>query len=254
MKRNKILISILCTLLFALVLNQKGFFIPDVVMAGECKREQLKSPSTKSQLIELYTSEGCSSCPPAEKWIASLRNHPDLGKSFFPLAFHVEYWDYIGWKDRFAKKQFSDRQRKYASIWKSKNIYTPGFVKSGKEWRSFPLRKIPKASQKKVGVLTATPLKGRSYKLNFSGSTKEYSRINYALLANGLSSKVTSGENSGRNLLQYFAVLEHKKELFKNDMIINIPQSQTVAPEQMVAFWLDNPQTMEPLQVVGGCF
>ncbi len=253
MNANRIIISFLFLTLLGLILNQRGFFIPNPVMASECKREALKSSKFKTHLIELYTSEGCSSCPPAEKWIASLRNNKNLGKTFFPLAFHVEYWDYIGWKDRFAKKQFSDRQRKYASHWNSKNIYTPEFVKDGKEWRSFPIRKVPNASKIKVGELTATPIGKRSYKISFTGTSKNLN-LNYSLLANGITSKVTRGENRGRNLKQFFAVLNHSKRPFKNGMVVDVPTSQIASKEQMVAFWLDSPKTMEPLQVVGGCF
>ncbi|MBK23370.1 MAG: DUF1223 domain-containing protein [Halobacteriovorax sp.] len=253
MNANRIIISFLFLTLLGLILNQKGFFIPEPVMAAECKKEILKSSKYRTHLIELYTSEGCSSCPPAEKWIASLRNNPNLGKNFFPLAFHVEYWDYIGWKDRFAKKQFSDRQRKYASLWNSKSIYTPGFVKNGKEWRSFPIRKIPSPSTEVVGALKATPTGKRSYKISFEGEAKNLN-LNYSLLANGITSKVTRGENRGRNLKQFFAVLSHNKRTFKNGMTVEIPISQITSKEQMVAFWLDSPKTMEPLQVVGGCF
>lgn len=239
-------------IIFSLLAHQKGFFLPEPVLAAECKRETLVSPKTKTHLIELYTSEGCSSCPPAEKWVNSLRNHKDLGKSFFPLAFHVTYWDYIGWKDPFAKKEYSYRQRKYASNWNSTTVYTPGFVLNGKEWRT-PYRKVPKASKLEVGVLKAEPQKGDKYKVSFTGSGKGL-RLNYALVGNGFTSKVTKGENSGRTLQQYFAVLEHKSTPFKNNQIVTIPSSKLKPKERMVAFWLDKPATMEALQAVGGCF
>ena len=75
-------------------------------IARECSA---KSGETTVPLLELYTSEGCSSCPPADKWLSGQKF--DSSK-FIPLAFHVDYWDYIGWKDQFSKVQYSDRQRK----------------------------------------------------------------------------------------------------------------------------------------------
>ena len=79
-------------------------------IAAECSA---KSGLVTVPLLELYTSEGCSSCPPADKWLGGLK--PDTSK-FTPLAFHVDYWDYIGWKDKFSKAEYSDRQRKKAAF------------------------------------------------------------------------------------------------------------------------------------------
>ncbi len=73
----------------------------------------IQSDVTQSNLIELYTSEGCSSCPPADRWLSTLKDHPALWQQLVPIAFHVDYWDYIGWKDRFARAEFTDRQRRF---------------------------------------------------------------------------------------------------------------------------------------------
>ena len=105
-----------------------------------------RSTTEQTALLELYTSEGCSSCPPAEAWLSGLKESPGLWKSFVPLAFHVDYWDYLGWRDPWAARLYSDRQRAYAGRWHSESIYTPGFVLDGKEWRGWPGRKdVPKA-------------------------------------------------------------------------------------------------------------
>jgi hypothetical protein len=229
-----------------------------MVIFGEssfsCERKELVSPSHKTHLIELYTSEGCSSCPPAEKWVNSLRKNPKLGKDFFPLAFHVDYWDYIGWKDPYAKKEYTSRQRKYAQIWNARNIYTPGFVLNGEEWRTYLSRSTPKKSKEIVGKLKATPLKGNQFKISFEGQAKNV-RLNYALLGNGIISKVRAGENRGRTLEQYFVVLEHRTtDFFGKDVTVTIPKSKIKSPEKMVAFWLDDFKTNKPIQVVAGCF
>jgi hypothetical protein len=78
-------------------------------------------------VVELYTSQGCSSCPPADEFLAMLASDPRI----LPLALHVDYWDYIGWEDKFAQPKFSDRQRAYARAVGSRTIYTPQLIIGG---------------------------------------------------------------------------------------------------------------------------
>src|ERR1051326_5468046 len=76
-----------------------------------------ESGETQNSLIELFTSEGCSSCPPAEKWLSALKTNQDLWKKTIPVAFHVDYWNHLGWRDRFSKPEFTSRQQRYATEW-----------------------------------------------------------------------------------------------------------------------------------------
>lgn len=78
-------------------------------------------------VVELYTSQGCSSCPPADEFLAMLASDPRI----LPLALHVDYWDYIGWADKFAQGKFTDRQRAYAKAAGSRTIYTPQLIIGG---------------------------------------------------------------------------------------------------------------------------
>lgn len=78
-------------------------------------------------VVELYTSQGCSSCPPADEYMAELVQNPDV----IALALHVDYWDYIGWKDVFAHAAFTDRQKEYARAIGSRTIYTPQMIVNG---------------------------------------------------------------------------------------------------------------------------
>ncbi len=78
-------------------------------------------------VVELYTSQGCSSCPPADELLAGLSSRNDV----IPLALHVDYWDYIGWKDAFADPQFTERQRAYARAAGARTIYTPQMIVAG---------------------------------------------------------------------------------------------------------------------------
>lgn len=80
-------------------------------------------------VVELYTSQGCSSCPPADDFVAMLASNPQI----LPLALHVDYWDYIGWADKFANPKFTDRQRAYAKAVGSRTIYTPQLIIGGSD-------------------------------------------------------------------------------------------------------------------------
>ncbi|MEN9676720.1 MAG: hypothetical protein RIS76_2616 [Verrucomicrobiota bacterium] len=110
-------------------------------------------------MIELFTSEGCSSCPPAEKWLGSLGDQPGLWRDFVPVAFHVDYWDGLGWADRFASVENTRRQERYATHWRNRGVYTPGFVLNGTEWREWGRLPQPgQASAPDAGVLEVVPL------------------------------------------------------------------------------------------------
>ena len=100
--------------------------------AGQCSA---KSGNKTAAVLELYTSEGCSSCPPADKWISSLAPGGFTANQIVPLAFHVDYWDYIGWADRFANKKFSGRHRGLARANGSGTVYTPQVFVNGKDIR-----------------------------------------------------------------------------------------------------------------------
>lgn len=80
-------------------------------------------------VIELYTSQGCSSCPPADKLLGELVGRDDV----LPLALHVDYWDYIGWKDEFARPQHTKRQKGYARAAGQRSIYTPQMIVGGRD-------------------------------------------------------------------------------------------------------------------------
>ena len=169
-----------------------------------------QSSGKQPALIELYTSEGCSSCPPAETWLSRLKESPGLWKDFVPLAFHVDYWDYLGWRDPWASKSFSDRQRAYAKQWRSNSIYTPGFVLNGKEWRDWSGRKDgPKSGDAKAGVLIVSSSDTNHWQVSFAPANTDGAgyEVHAALLAGGLSSDVKAGENRGRLLRHDFVVL-----------------------------------------------
>ncbi len=170
--------------------------------------QEFKSRAQASTVVELFTSEGCSSCPPADKWLTQFTDHPDLFESFVPMAFHVDYWDYIGWEDPFASSAYSNRQRNYARQGALRSVYTPGFVVNGKEWRHWFVnrRAQPHSAKHKPGVLKGE-LDGKQLTVSFP--TDKPVQLNLAYLGMGLESHVTAGENTRRTLKHEFVVLDH---------------------------------------------
>ena len=220
-----------------------------------------QSSEVQTALLELYTSEGCSSCPPAEAWLSRLKASPGLWKDFVPLAFHVDYWDYLGWRDPWAARAFSDRQRAYAEHWRSENVYTPGFVLNGKEWRDGAGRKdLPKFSGAKAGVLTVSSSDTNRWQVSFapalvSGANYE---IHAASLAGELISEVQAGENRGRRLNHDFAVLTVVKaslirsgEIARGNFTLPVRQ-KTPESRLALAVWITQAGRLEPLQATGG--
>ena len=187
-----------------------------------------ESAETQNSLIELFTSEGCSSCPPAEKWLSGLKSNQDLWKKIIPVAFHVDYWDHLGWRDRFAKPEFTSRQQRYAAAWGGDSVYTPGFVVNGKEWRNwFGGNAVPTISTR-VGVLRVSLGNDGKVTATFVPETTKPRALalNVALLGNELESDVKRGENSGRKLRHDFVVLD----LIRIDMV---PMNRTVGLDRL---------------------
>ena len=216
-----------------------------------------ESGETQSAFIELFTSEGCSSCPPAEKWLSALKSNPNLWKKMVPVAFHVDYWDRLGWRDRFAKREFTSRQQRYAAAWGGDSVYTPGFVVNGKEWRGWFGGSAVPTSSTRVGVLRVSLGDGGNLTATFVASTAQPRALtmNVALLGNDLESDVKRGENSGRKLRHDFVVLD----LIKIDMTnesnrwtgsVALPTGALNDKPTALAAWVT--ETSTPIQATGG--
>lgn len=207
-------------------------------------------------LIELFTSEGCSSCPPAERWLGTLRDDPGLWQDFVPIAWHVNYWDRLGWPDKFARPAYTDRQYAYAKLWSAKQVYTPGFVRGGEEWRSRTGDFKRDAGSAVVGELVAT-LSGDQVRVEFAaqaGATRGQ-WVNVVRLGGGISSDVKRGENRGRMLEHEFVVLGWARvELRRGSAEITLPIgiAGTAAAREAIAVWVSADGSPAPLQAVGG--
>ena len=215
----------------------------------------LRSTAGRTHLLELYTSEGCSSCPPAEKWMSTLKASPRLWKDFVPVAFHVDYWDGLGWPDRFASKAHTARQRAYAAAWGSGTVYTPGFVLDGREWQDRSLERIPKPDGA-AGLLSATIRDRKTVAVTYAPSRAGRWEVHVAVLGFGMNSDVKAGENSGRKLLHDFVVLAHEAKamaLEAGSARAEILMPALGAEGQVgVAVWVTEAGKPQPAQAVGG--
>ena len=168
----------------------------------------VKSKSSKTAVVELYTSEGCSSCPPADRWLEALIETASGDLDVLALAFHVDYWDYIGWKDRFASPRFTSRQRQLGANNKQSSIYTPEFFVGGREARGTNriLDKIGQtnAMRSEVDLELSVARNGNGLTLGLMPSSDKHDtnglHYRYFVYEKNLVSDVTSGENSGEIL------------------------------------------------------
>jgi hypothetical protein len=218
------------------------------VLAVRAGDRVFESKPQKVHLVELFTSEGCSSCPPAEPWLSKLKAEPGLWRDFVPIAFHVDYWDRLGWRDPFAAKEWTARQYQYAASWKNDGVYTPGFVLDGQEWQQ---RIVPASSSEKPGVLRLSIANDKaSAEFNPTSDPARNVDLHLAMLGFDLNTKPNAGENKGRNLRQDFVVLSlttQKMSAGKAEISFQI-DSRAGA----IAAWITASNQIEPIQVVGG--
>jgi hypothetical protein len=158
------------------------------------------SGATITPVVELYTSEGCSSCPPADKWASTLK-----GSNTVVQAFHVGYWDYIGWVDRFAAPAYTQRQRDIAAKNNLRSIYTPQAVLDGKDWPRWGSK--PEAKEPAKAEITLKQLGADQFEANVTplAGASNWSAY-WTITEHGHNSKVLSGENKGEFLKHDFVV------------------------------------------------
>lgn len=219
---------------------------------------QIDSGERQVALLELYTSEGCSSCPPADRWFSKLKLDGQLWTDIVPVALHVDYWNYIGWTDRFSKSSHSDRQREYFRSGSARATYTPGFFRNGEEWRGWFSGDTLETTRPLVGNL-GLRLEGTSVAVRFSplvGIDDELI-VNVAVLGMDLVSDVRAGENNGRKLQHDFVVLNIQSfdliELAGSyKAIAEIDDVSTEAKQLALAAWVSTRTNQKPVQAVGG--
>jgi hypothetical protein len=230
-------------------------------LRAENSDKMMENQDQPVTLVELYSSEGCSSCPPAEAWISRLKSDPRLWKQIVPVVFHVDYWDGLGWPDRFARKAFTERQSQYQASWGSGTVYTPEFIVSGREWHAWfdgdalPLEKTAPAGKLRLLIHS----NGAGMQATYSPATKQSLsglELHVAWLGMNITSDVQRGENSGHQLLHDFVVLDFQTKTLNsaNDGVftteISAPSFKGDHPAALAA-WVTS-QDGIPLQTVGG--
>ena len=222
----------------------------------------------RTSLLELYTSEGCSSCPPAEAWLSRLKANPRLWTEWVPVAFHVDYWDHLGWRDRFASGAFTARQREYGARWGGETIYTPEFVLDGREWRGLGEPPTADRGGSDPGALAATVRghgPGRTVTVSFAPAAqpKVVREASVTLLGFDLRSAVRGGENRGRALSHDFVALGGEKKALsvvasggasgRQEATIRLPDPPPeVGSRLAVAVWVSEAGKPGAEQAVGG--
>ncbi|MEQ8194758.1 MAG: DUF1223 domain-containing protein [Rhodospirillales bacterium] len=204
------------TFALVLALTLIPALLPALAYAGERASDQAaaKAPVQPLAVVELYTSQGCSSCPPADAFMGELVKRPDV----LGLTFHIDYWDYIGWKDPFAAPENTERQRRHAKHLKIRSIYTPQMVIQGARDAVGSNRwQVGEAIEKTRHIPTLNVVIKRDKKSDAlkvvvpSSKVKDRARIYLFAYDEKHTTTIKRGENGGRSLSYYNVVRSTKK-------------------------------------------
>jgi hypothetical protein len=207
-----------------------------------------QSGKDSPHLVELYTSEGCSSCPPAEKWMSSLVPKP----GYVGMEFHVDYWDAQGWRDPFDSKSYTRRQEMLVKGVKGGQPYTPQIWLDGQLWQNWPRGDPPKPYSGTQPNLQVDAEVGASVKAHVAATGMEgKQRLYVALTENGLSEDVRAGENKGRTLAhdEVVRAFEGPFDKAQVDVNLKLPDKADAAKTSVVAF-IQNENGGDVFQVV----
>lgn len=232
---------------FAIVLLVVG--LP--LAAADCT---VDSGASTGLLVELYTSEGCDSCPPADRWLSAI----GAARSIVPMGFHVDYWDSLGWKDTFGDARFSERQRQIARIAGARAVYTPQVIVAGRDFtgwrdpRSFE-GAVRRAESKPARASMRIDVRGGAARVSAQaqpGARTDDLALHVALTQNSLVTQVRAGENRGATLRHDFVVREfHSSSQWKGRSIaIDLPLERF--PSASVAAFVQDRATGEVLQAL----
>jgi len=195
-----------------------------------------RPPAEGPWAVELFTSQGCNSCPPADAFLGKLAKRPDI----VALSFHVDYWDYIGWKDPFASRETTERQRAYARVLKQRYVYTPEMVVDGighdTGRDSGPIEALLVKAQG-LSSRRATPELSRisggplTIKLDAFALESGLADVTLAIYDRRNNTPVASGENQGRTL-ENFNIVRQLEVISRWD---GSPATWTIAADRIQA-------------------
>lgn len=215
--KNSISKTILYSSIAIIAMLISSFTLQNAIEKKETNKVTLRTLNNGFAVLELFTSQGCSSCPPADAVLGNyaLENNPNI----IPLAFHVDYWNYIGWKDPFSKAQFSERQRAYARMMNSQGNYTPQLIINGKrelvgsresEINDIVASELAIKKQNTIAIKKVTLNNNQvNVAYNFDGAAPN-TVINLALVKKHEFTSIKRGENSGLKQTSYNIVFDFK--------------------------------------------
>jgi len=185
--------------------------------AAESAQCSAKSPAARAALLELYTSEGCDSCPPADRWLTALRGRGVPNDRVIPVAWHVDYWNHLGWRDRFSQPVFSERQRATAARNRAGFVYTPQRVLNGRDFRLPALRddfaervavinRLPAGAELDLKLVVRPNEFDVDLRIALTGTGTGNAKAYVVVTENELETEVRAGENRGRRLKHDFVV------------------------------------------------
>jgi hypothetical protein len=226
-----------------------------LLFAFKNRAKEISSQPTDNQsfvLLELFTSQGCSSCPSADKLVEkTLLDAQKSGKKVFSLSYHVDYWDRLGWKDPYSQAEFTQRQYDYSKWMNSENVYTPQIVVNGQEEfvgsdskkMAQTLSKLSEGSSKILLQFEHIEWKNEAINLDINVSDlPKNSQLNVALVSKNTETSILRGENEGRKLTGVNVVRFLQKVSatnLKNKINILIPKDLDKSNARIIAFLQD---------------
>ena len=226
------------SLVIIIVVVTSCFSVDSKKIAEKNKREEGKGFT----LIELFTSEGCSSCPSADELVSKIRS--ENNKDVYILSFHVDYWNRLGWKDVFSQAAFSERQQLYASHFSLEGVYTPQIVVNGAEQfvgsdedhlRSTLSKNINQPSNLTIEV---SQTNYSNIHLVYKNANSNGELLNIAFIQPEAVTDVKRGENGGRKLHHVNIVREFKtiEASDSGNLDIKVPAELQKLPYKIIAY------------------
>jgi len=218
-----------------------------IATSYSCNDSSAKNSSSNADkgfaVVELFTSEGCSSCPPADNAAAKLLK--EHGDNVYILGYHVDYWDNLGWKDIFSNAAYTQMQREYAKAFNLSSVYTPQVVVNGTEQfvgsdeaklNTVVNKDLHQASAVKLNI-DAKSTDNKTVVVNYSTDARD-AKLKIALIQLNAENKIQRGENSGATLHHVNIVrdLQTIPATDKGNITLNIPEGLTTKDCRVIAF------------------
>jgi hypothetical protein len=218
-----------------------------LALAQTCEARAAAQPPA---IVEMFTSEGCSSCPPADRWASGLKGRSDV----LTLAFHVNYWDRLGWPDRFANAATTERQHLLQRAMGSAYAYTPQVVLNGRDLRGWSGASLPRLPPSPVSLTLARD--GNTVRATVSTAAAQKLAGYWAVLEDGHVRRVKAGENAGETLTHDHVVTLYRPiaEWTASVQRLALELPPATSKSRRVAFVVTDANGAKPLQALAlGC-